>query len=311
MGMLGMLLVTALGAGCEKDTDCKGDRICENGVCVAPKANPAAATGDPVGPPPMPPPQESSRVPLGAAPGPGPCRAPDYRRTPLGTPLCPPAAETAGDSSIPPPLPPPEEPKRSPLGGAAPQEPAPDPCADPLDADGRLKPECKVAPTQAPLRSRKQRRTTDLDSPKEPAEEPLARAVGLVGVMSGALFGGGAAVPVFAFTGAAGVRFRSGVGIVGVAHGRITLASGGSIQLYGLGPGVRFGNRTQLTLALTGTFAAINVGPVQLAGGGLFTILAQVAIAIGDHFTLLAMPTIDFDASGVVGSLSGGLGVTF
>ncbi|MDP2275645.1 MAG: hypothetical protein Q8K32_33160 [Archangium sp.] len=128
--------------------------------------------------------------------------------------------------------------------------------------------------------------------------------------MYGGLFGGGAAVPAFAFTGSAGVRFRSGVGIVGVAHGRIVVGPGGSIQLYGLGPGVRFGNRTQLTLALTGTYGAINVGSLR-SGGGLFTMLAQVAVVIGDHFTLLAQPTIDFDASEVIGSLTGGLGITF
>ena len=32
--VLGLILVTALGAGCEKDTDCKGDRVCESGKCV-------------------------------------------------------------------------------------------------------------------------------------------------------------------------------------------------------------------------------------------------------------------------------------
>ena len=41
------------------------------------------------------------------------------------------------------------------------------------------------------------------------------------------------------------------------------------------------------------------------------TVLAQVAVVIGDHFTLLAQPTIDFDASGVLGSITGGLGVNF
>lgn len=128
--------------------------------------------------------------------------------------------------------------------------------------------------------------------------------------MYGALFAGGAVAPVFAFTGAAGVRFRSGVGVVGVAHGRIFASSSGSMQFYGLGPGIRFGNRTQLTLALTGTFVAIDVGQIRTAGA-LFTLLAQVAIVIGDHFTLLAQPTIDFDATGLVGSLTGGIGITF
>lgn len=209
---------------------------------------------------------------------------------------------------VPPPLPPPQA-QRVPLGGPAPYRPQPaiDPCDDPLEADGRLKPECRVAPGSEAPTSRKRRRGKGDDS----EEEPVARPVGLLGVMYGGLFGGGSAVPIFAFTGAAGVRFRSGVGLVAVAHGRIFVGSAGTIQLYGLGPGLRLGNRSQLTLALTGTFAAIDVGAIRVSGGGLVSILAQVAIVLGDHFTLLAQPTIDFDASGVVGSVTGGLGITF
>lgn len=30
---------TFLAAGCSKDTDCKGDRICEKAVCVSPKVS--------------------------------------------------------------------------------------------------------------------------------------------------------------------------------------------------------------------------------------------------------------------------------
>lgn len=32
----------ARAGGCQKDTDCKGDRICEKGKCVAPAASPSA-----------------------------------------------------------------------------------------------------------------------------------------------------------------------------------------------------------------------------------------------------------------------------
>ena len=35
-------------AGCGKDTDCKGDRICENAVCTAPPAHGPAAVNPPV-----------------------------------------------------------------------------------------------------------------------------------------------------------------------------------------------------------------------------------------------------------------------
>jgi hypothetical protein len=47
-----------LGSGCQKDTDCKGDRVCDNGRCgppsttnaarVAPPASSATITADPI-----------------------------------------------------------------------------------------------------------------------------------------------------------------------------------------------------------------------------------------------------------------------
>lgn len=304
MAMIGLMVVAVLGGtGCEKDTDCKGDRVCENNKCVAPVV--VAPVTQELSAPPPPPPPEVRRVPLGSA---APCREPGDSRAPLALAPCP-APVAVPESNVPPPPPPPQEEKRVPLG-AAPQyrEPLADTCEQPLDADGRLKPECRVKNDAPPVRSRKNRRTGAPE--REAEEEPAARAVGLLGVMYGVLIGGGAAVPAFAFTGAAGVRFRSGIGFVGVAHGLIVVSPVGTIQMYGFGPGIRFGNRTQLTLAVTGTFGLINVGTIHVAGG-LFSLLAQVAIVIGDHFTLLAQPTIYFDSSGLLGSITGGIGVTF
>jgi hypothetical protein len=63
--MLGALLaaVVMAGGGCTKDTDCKGDRVCEAGKCVSPPPPAAVATpvdatdaGVAMSPPPLPPP---------------------------------------------------------------------------------------------------------------------------------------------------------------------------------------------------------------------------------------------------------------
>jgi hypothetical protein len=40
--MLSLIAITVVLAGCSKDTDCKGDRICEKSACVSPKATPDA-----------------------------------------------------------------------------------------------------------------------------------------------------------------------------------------------------------------------------------------------------------------------------
>lgn len=62
------LMVAVLGAspaGCTKDTDCKGDRICEAGQCVNPPATTAApaAVAEPVVTPPPPPPAPAASSP--------------------------------------------------------------------------------------------------------------------------------------------------------------------------------------------------------------------------------------------------------
>jgi hypothetical protein len=56
----------ALAAGCEKDTDCKGDRVCERGACVAPGERatpppPPERVESPPPPPARPPPAAPAR----------------------------------------------------------------------------------------------------------------------------------------------------------------------------------------------------------------------------------------------------------
>ncbi len=59
--MLPIILAAGLSLaqvdGCSKDTDCKGDRVCENRVCVAPSASPPESL-----PPPVPPAQVTTPV---------------------------------------------------------------------------------------------------------------------------------------------------------------------------------------------------------------------------------------------------------
>ncbi len=44
-GALTVVTPRLASAGCSKDTDCKGDRVCENGACVSPTATPEKASG--------------------------------------------------------------------------------------------------------------------------------------------------------------------------------------------------------------------------------------------------------------------------
>jgi hypothetical protein len=119
-------------------------------------------------------------------------------------------------------------------------------------------------------------------------------------------------VPAFSFVGAAGVRLPAGVGFVGVLHGRIvaSLAANSSIHLYGLGPGIRFGNRTQVTLGVSPTLAAITLNG-NLATGFLFSVFAQGALVLGPRFTFLVQTIVDFGTGGTMGAITGGLGASF
>jgi hypothetical protein len=57
-------VTTTSWAQCSKDTDCKGDRVCEDGACVAPPAGAAAASAAP----PQPAPAPAAAAPPAAAP---------------------------------------------------------------------------------------------------------------------------------------------------------------------------------------------------------------------------------------------------
>lgn len=80
---LGFLLPLRAWAGCEKDTDCKGDRVCQNGACVdASSVQPAPSPSyPPSAPPPSyppPPPSYPPPVPYAAPPPPYPAVPPPY-----------------------------------------------------------------------------------------------------------------------------------------------------------------------------------------------------------------------------------------
>lgn len=103
------LVALLIHAGCDKDTDCKGERICEQGACVAPSLTPA------ISPAPLPSAATPSVSPQSSAP---PGAEPEI---PTAVPTAPRKPITACDG------------------------------ANPMDADGRLKPECRVVRQAAVL----------------------------------------------------------------------------------------------------------------------------------------------------------------
>jgi hypothetical protein len=80
LGGLSCLAMTSLSqAQCSMDTECKGDRVCEEGTCVAPHPTPATSTA-PVATPAASAPAPVTSAPAEAAPPPRSTQVVDVRR---------------------------------------------------------------------------------------------------------------------------------------------------------------------------------------------------------------------------------------
>lgn len=85
-----VLGATEARAGCSKDTDCKGDRICHEGVCAYPSSvRPAATPDQPPPPPPLdqppPPPAQPPPLPPATSTPPPPPPPPPPQQAPAAT----------------------------------------------------------------------------------------------------------------------------------------------------------------------------------------------------------------------------------
>jgi hypothetical protein len=170
-------------------------------------------------------------------------------------------------------------------------------CIESLDESGAVKRECKPEKeVHAPPK------------PPPPDSEPPSRAVADFGVHGGGLlvdFGG--LFPELAITADVGVRFRNGVGVVGVAHGHWSAA----VNRYGFGVGLRLGDRSHITVGVSLGPLAITPRSFQpfLTIGG--TVFAQLALVFAKYFSVQLFPSLTITSGGAIGSVTAGFGLTF
>ncbi len=157
-------------------------------------------------------------------------------------------------------------------------------------------------PTQPERRKKKRRRGTRR---KKAQQEAALRGVGFVGATAGLAISNDVALDV-GVTGAAGVLFKEGVGVVALAHVHLNPTAAGVSQRYGLGAGVRVGTRSHLTLGLTPT---LFVTPDAVRFGG--TVLAHIYAQLTPHVGLLVQPSLGFNGQSFVFAISGGAGFEF
>lgn len=294
-----LLVLVVTTSGCAKDTDCKGDRVCEDGRCVSPAT---------LQPPPV--------VQPAPAPAPEPAQPPelvpedpyaDPFNQPQSTPPDPSAPPVPGPST-------PQYPRTVYERGYV--------CREFLDAAGAVRRECHRDARSNRRESRelkreaKERRRERREQAREEVREregPPLRPVGNLVAHGGILVATPSVRGLFGASGSAGVMFRPGIGVVGVAN--VQLVPNGEFgiaQLYSLGPAVRFGHKSHVLLGVAPTFGVVPATTVTPPTTGfLWSVFAQGALVLADHFTLMLQPMLSVDLSGVIFTVSGGAGWQF
>lgn len=199
-----------------------------------------------------------------------------------------------------PPLPPLESLTPPPMPPAF-EAPLEDPCAEPLDVDGRLKAECRVSSRSNPSPAKKANKRK---------RNSMLQPLGTIALLGGAMFTGGNIGATVGLTASGGFVFPSGVGVVGVVDAKLLVSSGGAVSLFTFGAGVRFGRKSHVTLGAGTGLSAVRFGTARL-NGVMFSMLGELALVVGEYFTLMLHPTIDIGGSVTIGTILGGIGVSF
>lgn len=267
------MMVVALWAqtpGCAKDTDCKGERICEAGVCVAPAAVQPSAHPEPSvhpersrgTPPPPPPPAEASSYPR------------VVRREGA---VCVQTLEADGRVT---------ESCRA-------EEPAP---------SSRVRTAPAHASTYAAEPEPPPAKVVESSS------RFVASVLLHGGLLAGAAGGSTVTLPQLGGSLALGARFRSGVGVGGLFNLSVGVAPGFAMFFASLTPALRFGDRSHFLLGFGPTVIAYSVAGGGGGSGLAASLLAAGVFAVGEAFALNLHSALHVDASGVVFTLGAGIG---
>jgi len=276
MGLLPLLVgLVSAQVGCTKDTDCKGERVCEAGRCVNPAPSGAPVVAEPApSPPPLPQPPPPRVDPS------------DYPKVVRRDgQVCVQSLNddgTVGESCRA------EAGARRPLG------------------DGTSGPSSSWDEPVPPRRTKRGRKMEGDDAPQK--ERGFAADFAVLGGVTGFFSAGQSfGLPLVDLHLSFGGRFSRAIGLSGVIDTKFFFGPGGWGTLLTFGPGVRLGPEAHVTIAATGgfVFGATSQGT---AFGYVVSLLAHVAIPFASGFGFHLQPALSFDASGVVLSLGGGFG---
>ena len=257
-------------AQCTKDSECKGDRICENGRCVSPNALPQATQP----PPPPTPPPAIAPPPEPPPPPPAEPEQPRPSRRPVGSSV----TDAATDESPPQAQERTFSPEQLRRMRKEQQEAGDDP---PADAPG--------------------------DEPS-PGLSTFVSDAGVRGSVLAIFAGGAYASPGVGVHGQWGGRISPTFGVVGAANADIFFGAGGTAVLASLAFGLRLGERHHATLSVGPEIAHVTFNSGQSSYTGLAGVgRADFIIVLVGRFTLQFQVAAHVDPSGIL--LSGGVGL--
>lgn len=265
-----VVLSVALAQGCTKDTDCKGERVCEAGRCVNPV---------PVAPVVQPPPPPMPSVDAGVEVTP-----PPLPRRPVADEY-PKVVRKNGEVCV----------QALTEEGVVRED-----CRPEERVRIRSRRVAEPEPEAAPWRKR--------EEPPQQQRSTFVADFGATGQL-GLLLGGGLglALPGLGLHGALGGRVTEAVGVFAVFDAGLFFAGSASVIAVTLAPGLRLGDGGHATLAVGPSLfvAASPRGSVTSVAG---TVLLRGVFLVSGGFGIHTQFGLTFDATGVVIQLGVGLG---
>jgi len=267
--MCSMALAQSAG-GCSKDTDCKGDRICEAGRCVSPTppAPPLEAVDAGVSSPPLPPP---TPVPL--------------RKTPDEYPkvvrrrgaVC---VQSLTDEGV-----------------------VREDCRDEREVRRPARSSSSASDDEPPP-SRRPRLEREAD---EPPRSSFVADFGVTGSLTILPVGVTVVFPGFGLHLALGGRVSDAVGVVGLLDFNLAAGFGTTLINVTLAPGLRLGDGGHATIALGPTLLAFSGAGTGLTGLAA-TLLVRGVFIIAGGFGVHTQAALTFDATAAFFTLGLGFG---
>lgn len=144
-------------------------------------------------------------------------------------------------------------------------------------------------------------------------DRPVRPVVTFFGT-GGLLIDRGALLGLFGASVTGGVMLRPGIAFVGVLSANFSPDLLGPLQVYTLGPAVRFGSKSHVLIGGAPVLVAVPPQPLPNTPGFVYftgAVFIQGALLIGDVFVVMVQPTLNFGPLSPWLTVTAGVGAQF